>query len=583
MNRLNTFKRPGKIDCFLIGHYEVECEKLVDRIEGKIIKSQNPRFFQLNYLNYNTKPYYAPGLLNLFCNREYPGDADFFNYWRGVINNTIGYLGSYLHRRGFTFDYINSFQDQKVELARKLQQDEILLVAVTTTYYVNYIAVLEIIKFIRKHNRSARIVVGGPLISNQVAGLDSPEKLNAFFGVMGADIYVNSIEGEATLVNLLHALKNNKPLDQINNLFYKKGQTFIATSPREEGNKLSENLVDWSLFTREQPEYVNIRTSISCPFKCSFCGFPHRAGKYQRLNPEKIIEELDSLSSVKSVKTVNFIDDTFNVPAAGYKKLLRRMIKKNYPFKWISFLRCDKLDNEMAQLMKESGCLGVFLGIESANNQMLKNMNKGITVETYYKKISLLKKHDLLVYGSFIIGFPGETGQTVADSIKFIEESGIDFYSGKLWFMEPVSGIMKEKEKYGIKGLMYEWVHNTMNYTRAIEINEQITMEIKNAAYVPDYQFSFWWALHMLNKGLKFDTLKSFLRSFVQGLTEKLKGHPKSNMSPGVTEAIRKLSIAAYKEINSNNDNKPPAIECTSDSIDRSPDEQSHVIAEFDL
>lgn len=583
VKEINDFRQSRQTDCFLIGHHELECDKYVDYLERKIIKGENLRHFTLNYLYHNNKPHYASDLLDVFCRQEYPGAPDPFNYWKGVMNNSIGYLGTFLHRKGLSFDYINSFQNQKVELARKLQQDDIRVAAVITTYYKHYIPVLDIIKFVRKHNPSVKIVVGGPLVYNQVSVQDSSETLDAFFEILGADIYVNSLQGEATLAKLVAALKNNKSLEHIPNLFYKNGQKFVSTPLFKEENMLSENLVDWSLFAHDNPAYVNVRTSISCPFKCAFCGFTHRAGKYQRLNPGKIVEELDSLSTIKSVKTVNFTDDTFNLPPGGFKRLLRRMIEKNYSFNWISFFRCDNVDDEMAQLMKESGCLGVFLGIESANNQVLKNMNKMVTVETYYEKVALLKKYDLLVYGSFIIGFPGETEQTMADSVKFIEESGIDFFSGKLWFMDPVSLIMKEKDRYGIKGLMHEWTHNTMNFTRANEINEQITMEIKNAFYVPDYQFSFWWVLHLLNKGMRLDTLKSFLRGFVQGLTDKLQGHLKSNMKPEVAVELKKHALAAYQEINGPPEDRPGEIYNTDINTELPREEKNSINADFDL
>lgn len=584
MKILNEISKPRQTDCFLIGHYELPCDRNVDYLERKIIKGENLRHFTLNYLYHHNKPHYASDLLNLFCGQEYPEARDFFNYWKGVMNNSTGYLGTYLQRRGFTFDYINSFQNQKVELARKLQQDDILLVGISTTYYKHYIPVLEIIKFVRKYSPQARIVVGGPLVYNQVSVQDSQETLDAFFEILGADIYVNSLQGEATLVNLIHALKNNKSLDQVNNLYYRDGQKFVRTPTLREENKLSENLVDWSLFAHDEPVYVNVRTSISCPFKCAFCGFTHRAGKYQRLRPEHVIEELDSLDTIRSVKTVNFTDDTFNLPPSAFKRLLRMMVQRNYRFKWVSFFRCDNVDDEMAQLMKESGCLGVFLGIESANNQVLKNMNKMVTVETYYKKVALLKKYDLLVYGSFIIGFPGETDRTAADSIKFIEESGIDFFSGKLWFMDPVSLVMNEKEKYGIKGLLHEWSHNTMNSTRANEINEQITLETKNAFYVPDYQFSFWWVLHLLNKGLSFDTLKSYLRGIVRGLAERLKGNLKGNLSPELTAELRKHAIAGYKEINGHQVDRPGEKNGALIGVAALPgEEQGSINAEFDL
>jgi radical SAM PhpK family P-methyltransferase len=555
----------------------------VDYLERKIIKGENLRHFTLNFLNYQNKPHYASDILNHFCSQEYPNGKDYFNYWQGVMNNSIGYLGSYIHRHGFTFDYINSFQNQKVELARKLQRDDIRVVAITTTYYKHYIPVLEIIKFIKKHNPDTKIVIGGPLVFNQVSVQDSLENLEAFFGVIGADIYVSSMQGEATLVNVLDALKNNKSLDDVNNIYYKKGGKFVATRTLKEDNKLADNIVDWSLFADSSPEYVNVRTSVSCPFKCSFCGFAHRAGDYQRLSPELIIRELDTLNTIPTIKTVNFTDDTFNLPPGKFKTLLKMMIKRDYRFNWVSFFRCDFVDDEMAQLMKESGCLGVFLGIESANNQILKNMNKGVKVEKYYEKVALLKKFDLLVYGSFIVGFPGETEESVADSRRFIEESGIDFFSGKLWFMDPVSAIMQEKDKYGISGLLHEWTHNTMTSVRANEINEQMTMEAKNASYVPDYQFSFWWVLHLINKGLKFDTLKDFLNGFVLGLSDKLTGNINSNISPEVADKLRKISINAYDEINAQQTNAPKVEEDSLVAVETRQDSQNLIMPEFDL
>jgi radical SAM PhpK family P-methyltransferase len=562
----------------------MKCERLVDSIDRKIVKSQDPRYFNLNYLNYRDKPYYASDVLNLFSGQELDGGDDYFDYWRGVLNNSIGYLGSFLHRRGYKFDYINSFQHQKEELAEKLAHDDILLIGITSTYYVHYLALLEIVKFVRKHKPDAKIVVGGPLISNQIGGLETDEQIDAFFGVIGADIYVNNLQGETALLHIMDAVKHNKSLAGIDNIYYKSGQHYVANTMSREDNKLAENIVDWSLFKEAKPEYINVRTSVSCPFNCSFCGFPHRAGDYQRLSPEKIIEELDTLNTIETIETVNFIDDTFNLPPKSFKKLLKMMIERKYRFNWVSFLRCDYIDEETAELMKESGCLGVFLGIESANNQILINMNKGATVETYYEKIAILKKQDLWVYGSFIIGFPGETEETIKETRHFIENSGIDFFSGKIWFLEPVSLIMQQKEKFGIKGLMYEWSHNTMNSDQAIEINEDITFNTKNAMYVPDYQFSFWWMLHMFNKGVRENTMKSFLRTFNRGLEDKWRANdPKSNMSREVEDELRRCSIAAYREIKQHREYKAGGIEQTQGSVMPQHIEKNLITADFDL
>jgi len=77
------------------------------------------------------------------------------------------------------------------------------------------------------------------------------------------------------------------------------------------------------------------------------------------------------------VEALIFIDDTFNLPVKRFKEILH--ILKEYKFRWYSFFRAQYCDEETAQLMKESGCDGVYLGIESSNETILKNMDKKTT------------------------------------------------------------------------------------------------------------------------------------------------------------------------------------------------------------
>jgi anaerobic magnesium-protoporphyrin IX monomethyl ester cyclase len=534
------------IDCLLIGHYEMECERHLENAEKTSRGDETFRELALNLIYHKGKPYYGSDILNLFCSETANSLGPFYRPWEGM-SLAIAYLGTYLTGKGFTFDYVNSFQDQKTQLARKLEEENIRLIAVTTTYYVSYLPIIEILRFVRKYNRTAKIVVGGPFVHNQVFSLPSAEALHALFEIIAADIYVNSSQGEATLARILDALKGDRPLEQIPNLYYKAGSGYLSTPVRLENNRLAENLVDWRLFAREKPTYVNVRTAISCPFKCAFCGFRVRAGKYQRLEVGQIETELNRLNGIESVKTVQFIDDTINTPARRFEDLLKMMIRNKYRFKWISWMRCENINEETAKLMKESGCIGVLLGLETGSNRMLKNMNKGTTVEAYYKGIEYLKRANILTNGSFILGFPGETRETAAETLRFIEQSGIDYYGSNIWFLEPFSAIMQEKEKYGITGSQYKWSHKTMDSEQAIKIKEQAFLDVKNAVHMPVIQFHFQNVLHLISKGMRPETLKSFLTHFNQGIAERMTG-VSHNISPGVAEALRKDSLAALRE-----------------------------------
>src|SRR5690606_32386931 len=96
-------------------------------------------------------------------------------------------------------------------------------------------------------------------------------------------------------------------------------------------------------------------------------------------------------------------------------------------------------------------------------------MNKMANVEDYKRGIALLKKYDIATYASFIIGFPGETEDTIKDTIDFIETAQPDFFRAQLWYYDTMTPIHKEAQKYGLFNSQFEWSHNTMNSGEAAE------------------------------------------------------------------------------------------------------------------
>lgn len=516
------------IDCLLIGHNDItfaEYEKIIAQMGQN---SGAYRDLNLNYIRYNNKPYTAAEIFNVLNSSE---DGRKTISTGKTFSAAIAYLGSCLDRNGFKFDYVNAVKDDKLKLVEKLKQDNILTIAIITTLYVFAFPILEIIDLIKKYNQSAKIIVGGPFISTQVRTQKRASLEYLFQDTIKADIFVNSPQGEVTLVKVLHALKNNLPLDQIENIYYKTGNALKNTPIYKEENQLSENPVNWALFSENVGDSVNIRTAISCPFSCAFCGFPQHAGKYQMLDVEAIERELNLLDKIGTVKNVNFIDDTFNVPPKRFKNILRMLIKNQYGFMWHSYFRCQYADREMVELMKESGCQGVFLGIESGNARILKNMNKAVNLEKYREGINLLKKYGIVTFGSFIVGFPGETYETVQDTIRFIKESGLDFYRIQLWYCEPITPIWKEKEKYHLSGENFEWAHSTMTSKVACDLIDEAFLSIQTPIWVPQYNFDFHSIWHLVHQGMDLERAKEFLRIFYLGIKEKMLNSNQTELS----------------------------------------------------
>lgn len=547
------------IDCLFIGHNEMSFDAYEKNVRLMGEDSGAYRDLSKSILYFNNKAHSITDTINLVSQPDIQaGKFRPFNMLE-THSNSIAYLGTFLHRRGKTFDYVNSFQDEKDKLEYLLRYCEIRSVAIITTLYVSIFPILEIMEFIKRYNSSAKVLIGGPYVSTQVR-TQEPSVVEYVFQKIGADIYVNSSQGEATLIQLLDALSNNQSYTGIKNIHYRSGNTYVTNPTETENNKLHENTVDWTLFKDRVNVHVAVRTAISCPYKCAFCGFPQHAGAYQTTEVDPIIAELDTLATIPSVKSIHFVDDTFNIPKERFKELLRRMIKKNYNYKWHSYYRCQFSDDETMQLMKESGCEGVFLGIESGSNTILRNMDKAATSEQYRRGIAYLKKWDIPTFGCFIIGFPGETMETVQETVDFIEETGLDFYRTQQWYLEPITPIWNQKEKFGIKGLSFEWEHDTMNAKRAIEIVDENFLSIKNSIWLPQYNFDFDNLLHLLHRGKTISQLKDFLRVFNSGVKERIINPSRREARSGIVQDLHRSWNGSDHEVPMLNTQDNPSL-----------------------
>lgn len=548
------------IDCLLIGHNQIDMTQYEKILRQMGTDSGFYRDLNLSFIWYNNKPYSASDIFNLFyCYGDSAREENRPVSMGETFSNAIAYLGTYIHGRGFTFDYVNSFRDDKEKLKAILKENHVLTVAVITTLYVSMLPIIEIVNFVREHNPAAKIIVGGPFIFYQFKTLNPSSIKHLFEKEIGADIYVNSSQGEATLVKILHALKNKLSWHDINNIYYKTDGRYISTPLLSENNILSDNPVQWDLFAHRIGRVVNIRTSISCPFSCFFCGYPEYAGKFQSITAGEIIHQLKQLHKIESVDRVIFIDDTFNVPRQRYKQLLPLMVKNKFRFKWISNFRAQYVDTEMVRLMKDSGCEVVFLGLESGSDKILENMNKMSSVGKYLDGIARLKEQGILTMGSFILGFPGETQKTVRQTIEFIKKSGIDFFRVHLWYCQPITPIWRQRNKFKLKGDAFDWEHETMDCRTASHMIYDIFSTIDEPVWVPQYDFEFNSIWNLLERGMTLEEVKKFLGAFQQGVKQKIMNPNKKDVT---TDVIRQISetAAPCSLLPDNGDKQPKTV-----------------------
>ncbi len=511
----------SQLDCVVVGYYETP---MTGMLESSAMMQEHSGGYQ--HLLANTVPFRGervryPDLLN-FAIEQATGRPSRHHVGR-LPNLGACYLASFLRKKSFCAEVVN-FVNHDRDLFRDLLAQSPRAVALTTTFYFDAEPIRHLVDFIRRHDPATKIVVGGPHIFHVCS--DHPEKVqDRMLSQMGADVYVFDSQGDLTLSRICSELRETRPdLDTVPNLVYAAGDgTFVRTRREIENNDMDEGAVDWSTFDKSfLIPTVQTRTARSCAYKCAFCRYPILAGQLSLTSLDVVEKELAYLAA-NGVTHLLFIDDTFNIPKNRFKDLCRMMIKNRFGIKWFSYFRCANADDEVFDLAAESGCTGVFLGIESGDQGVLKAMNKAAKVEKYKYGIAKLKDRDVLTYASFIVGFPGETEDSARATREFIEETEPDFYCLESYFHDRKVPIAAMAEAYGITGQAYSWKHDTMDWRRAGELVEEGYRTIRGSSVVvPLYSFDLWSIAYLLGQGVSRERIDGFLRIAADMLLEGL-------------------------------------------------------------
>ncbi|MGA9773067.1 MAG: PhpK family radical SAM P-methyltransferase [Blastocatellia bacterium] len=502
----------GGLDCVVIGYNETPFEDYERLIRKYGEDSEAYRDLKFSFAEVSGKKMNYVDILNHVYNLAHQDrgmqSAEEFKSC-DIPNLAAVYLAHYLKKRGFEARCINLFQYEKEALARYLAQEPVC-VAITTTFYLMNFPVSEMVQFIREHNSKVQIVVGGPLVANHARNYGG-EEFAAALEDIGADIYVVESQGELALSQIVACMKTGGDLKTIPNIIYFENGKIKRTLPIPETSSLDENYIDWRLLSRQfDSPTLQTRTARSCAFNCSFCNYPTRAGRLTLAGIETIEKELDSMHEI-GIRNVVFIDDTFNVPLPRFKEICRLMIRKKYGFNWFSYFRCSNSDEEAFDIAAESGCKGVFLGIESGSPAILRNMNKAATVEKYFYGIERLRQFGIMTFASFIIGFPGETDETVEETITFLRETRPDYYRAQLWYCEAGTPIEQQRGNFGISGDGFVWQHDTMSSLEAMDQIDRIFLTVEESVWLPQWSFDFWIVPYLLGRGISLSQFKEFM------------------------------------------------------------------------
>lgn len=414
-------------------------------------------------------------------------DYDDINYYSSWKLPLLGGLYIYQYLKGLSFDvkFIRHVRFDK-ELLDSYLDTGPKVIAISTTLILHPLDIGELVKYCREGCPDAFIVLGGMTI---VTDYLAKNKSASQFRIYQVDAVIADSIGAKTLGKVVDGVINKKDISSIPNLILFKGKEIYQTPSQEEAFDYNKDHMNWDLVENDIIGRITwVQTQKSCPLRCSFCSAPAIEGPSNKADLSVVEHELTILQK-KGVKYLLFVDDTFNLPKKRFSQLLALL--KKFDFKWYSYIRCDFLDSQQVIDMKLSGCLGVYLGIESANAEILTNMVKDSSVDAIARGVALLASQNISMYGSFIVGFPGETESSIEDTKNFIETSGINYYALKAFYYDHTTPIHKSRSSFGLSGNRFRWKHDTMTGEQAFLAIENLIKEIK-LPVVPQYSGELW-------------------------------------------------------------------------------------------
>lgn len=189
---------------------------------------------------------------------------------------------------------------------------------------------------------------------------------------------------------------------------------------------------DWALAERYHGRafpLVHYESVRGCPFRCSFCSYPFLFDDHlpRYKSAARIAQEWTAYAE-RGARFINCLDSTFTAPRKRLTELCERLIALGSPVRWLCYGRGSELeDPALCRLMARAGCHQVQIGVESGSPEMLTRMNKRCTVAQNRRALAACHEAGIGTLVTVIIGFPGETPQTVRQTYRFIQESEPDF------------------------------------------------------------------------------------------------------------------------------------------------------------
>jgi radical SAM superfamily enzyme YgiQ (UPF0313 family) len=369
----------------------------------------------------------------------YPGsDIPAANLPLGLL-----YVAAVLDRKGYTVEVLDAFmtdspfrhEDDTTEVGipyekikEEIQQRKPDIVGIANPFTSQVNHAIKVADLVKEVDKNILTVVGGPHVT--VIPVEFlQEAPNVDVAVIG--------EGEYTMLDIVGFVEGKKKIDDVLGIAHRIGSKVVQNPVRPFVENLDDlpypayHLVDMEKYldpkTIEyrsfQKRALSMITSRGCPFNCSFCSVHLHMGKEFRAHSvDYVVGHIEHVVNTFNVKTIYFEDDNLTFDIERFEAICDKILEKKIKFKWETpnGVRADYLTLDLLKKMKKTGCQSVFVGVESGDQYVLDNIiRKSLKLENVVKFAKLANKVGLRTAGFYIIGFPGETKQTMMNTVEF--------------------------------------------------------------------------------------------------------------------------------------------------------------------
>ncbi len=323
-----------------------------------------------------------------------------------------------------------------------------------------------------------------------------------------------------TVPALLAALERGETdLSGVPGLVWKRGSDIVVNPhpqkidfnlfPNPARDLLPNDL--YAEFPTRRKNFTVMVTSLGCPFKCAFC----EAGgcEYNPRSPATVVAEMKECYDKHGVREIDIFDYEFTGERQRVLDICSGIKKEKLDIEWACRSRVDTADPELLKEMYSAGCRRIYWGIESGSQATLDGLHKGITLERITETIRSSKRVGMENLGFFLVGVPGETRETVRQTVAFAKHLDLDYVQFSKLLAKPLTPLWRELVAATGKDYWRDWVlgketdHDLPRPWLKGMTNEQVD-ELARWAYIRYHSRPFF----LLRHAFKCRSLPEFFR-----------------------------------------------------------------------